>query len=95
MQKNHLIFELIKVIRRDPSVQDLQKQDPKTEIYTHKLTRNDLEQLNQEYPLFLSAKWDEIYSINVISSKMSENSRYKKIRFYIAPTGDILKKIES
>ena len=95
METNQVILNLIKIVRRDPSVRDLQKLDPKTEIYVQKLEKSHLMQLNQDYPNFIPTGLTNIFSINVISSKMVQNIGYKKIRFYINPNGKILKRIES
>lgn len=95
MEKNQVLSNLIKIVRQDPSVSYLQKLDPRTEIYVHALDETDLIHLNQEYPNFLPSGITTIFSVNVISSTMMGNNGYKKFRFYIDPTGTILKRIES
>ncbi|UYP45172.1 hypothetical protein NEF87_001457 [Candidatus Lokiarchaeum ossiferum] len=95
MEKNQVLLNLIKIVREDPSVSYLQELDPRTEIYVHEMNKTDLIYLNQEYPNFLPAENSTIFSINVISSKMMEGSGYKKFRFYLDPSGKILKRIES
>ena len=87
--------EIILLVRKDHSVQLLQSTDPKTEIYIHRLFPEQIIQLNQEYPNFLPTDTPFIYSVNVISSQILSNLGYKKIRFYISPKGQVVRRIET
>ena len=87
--------QIISIVREQDSVQKLFDIDTNTEIYSNQLNKNAIEQLNSEYPDFFSIDEQNIYSINVISSVMMEKGSYKKIRFYINPSGEIIKKFES
>lgn len=88
-------LDLIRLVRKDPSVIELYSMDPKTEIYIKKLGTEALDLLQKEFPNFLPSNLQSVFSINVISSKMISSSGYKKIRFYISVTGKLLKRIES
>ena len=88
-------LDLIRIVRKDQSVMDLYSVDPKTEIYIKKLGTEALDLLQKEFPNFLPPNLQSAFSINVISSKMISSSGYKKIRFYISVTGELLKRIES
>ena len=88
-------LDLIKIVRKDPSVIKLYSLDPKTEIYIKKLDQVGTLLIEKEFPNFLPSNLQSVYSINVISSKMMSSSGYKKIRFYISVKGEILKRIES
>ena len=88
-------LDLIKIVRKDPSVIKLYSLDPKTEIYIKKLDQLGTLLIEEEFPNFLPPNLQSVYSINVISSKMMSSSGYKKIRFYISVKGEILKRIES
>lgn len=87
--------EIIRLVRKDPNVQLLQTADPKTEIYVHRLFSKQIIQINQEYPNFLPSDTPYVYSVNVISSEIKSKSGYKKIRFYISPKGQIVRRIET
>ena len=88
-------LDLIRLVRKDPSVIDLFSMDPKPEIYIKKLGMEAIDLLQKEFPNFLPPNLENVFSINIISSKMITSSGYKKIRFYISVTGEILKRIES
>ena len=88
-------LDLIKIVRKDPSVIKLYSLDPKTEIYIKKLGEMGIKNIHEEFPNFLSSNLQWVYSINIISSRMMSSSGYKKIRFYISVKGEILKRIES
>ncbi|QEE17850.2 hypothetical protein DSAG12_03688 [Promethearchaeum syntrophicum] len=88
-------LDLIRLVRKDPSVIELYSMDPKTEIYIKKLGTEALDLLQKEFPNFLPSNLQSVFNINVISSKMISSSGYKKIRFYISVTGKLLKRIES
>ena len=88
-------LDLIKIVRKDPSVIKLYSLDPKTEIYIKKLGEMGIKTIHEEFPNFLSSNLQWVYSINIISSRMMSSSGYKKIRFYISVKGEILKRIES
>ncbi len=88
-------LNLIRIVRKDPSVIKLYSMDPKTEIYIKKLGMEGLNLIKKEFPNFLPSNLQSVYSINIISSKMMSSSGYKKIRFYISVEGKILKRIES
>ena len=88
-------LDLIRIVRKDPSVIKLYSKDPKTEIYIKKLGEEAIRAMEKEFPNFLPSNLQYIYSVNVISSEMMSSSGYKKIRFYISVKGEILKKIES
>ncbi len=88
-------LDLIRIVRKDPSVIELYSMDPKTEIYIKKLDTKATDLLQKEFPNFLPPNLQSAFSINIISSKMLSSSGYKKIRFYISVTGEILKRIES
>ena len=88
-------LDLIRIVRKDPSVIKLYSKDPQTEIYIKKLGLEAIHLIQKEFPNFLPSNLQYVYSINVISSSMMSSSGYKKIRFYISVKGEILKKIES
>ena len=88
-------LDLIRIVRKDPSVIKLYSKDPQTEIYIKKLGLEAIQLIQKEFPDFLPLNLQNIYSINVISSCMMSSSGYKKIRFYISVKGEILKRIES
>ena len=88
-------LDLIKIVRKDPSVIKLYSIDPKTEIFIKKLGLEAIQLIQKEFPNFLPSNLQYVYSINVISSSMISSSGYKKIRFYISVKGEILKRIES
>ena len=88
-------LDLIRIVRKDPSVKKVFSVDPKTEIYIKKLGELGLEAMEKEFPDFLPPNLQNVYSINIISSTMMSSSGYKKIRFYISVKGEILKRIES
>ncbi len=88
-------LDLIRIVRKDPSVIKLYSMDPKTEIYIKKLGLEGLDLIKKEFPNFLPTNLLSVYSINIISSRMMSSSGYKKIRFYISLKGEILKRIES
>ncbi|MHA2019744.1 MAG: hypothetical protein ACTSXY_15890 [Promethearchaeota archaeon] len=88
-------LDLIKIVRKDPSVVKLFSMDPKTEIYIRKLGLEAINLFRKEFPDFLPLNIESVYSVNVISSKMMSSSGYKKIRFYISLKGKILKRIEN
>lgn len=88
-------LDLIKIVRKDPSVVKLYSMDSNTEIYIKKLSLEAIQLIKKEFPNFLPSNLQSVYSINIISSKMMSSSGYKKIRFYISIEGEILKRIES
>ena len=88
-------LDLIRIVRKDPSVVILYSKDPQTEIYIKKLGLKAIQLIQKEFPDFLPPNLQNVYSINVISSIMMSSSGYKKIRFYISVKGEILKRIES
>ena len=88
-------LDLIRIVRKDPSVIKIYSSDPKTEIYIKKLGGEAINEIEKEFPNFLPSNLQNVYSINIISSSMVSSSGYKKIRFYISVKGEILKKIES
>jgi hypothetical protein len=87
--------QLMKIVRNDPSVERLFSLDSGTDIIINRLDSVAINQMLQEFPGFLTPNSDYIYSINVVSSRMLDNKGYKKIRFYLSPMGEILKKLES
>jgi len=88
-------LDLIRIVRKDPSVIKIYSLDPKTEIYIKKLEEEAIREIEKDFPNFLPSNLQNVYSINVISSIMISSSGYKKIRFYISVKGEILKRIES
>ena len=88
-------LDLIRMVRKDPSVIKLYSMDLKTEIYIKKLGSDAIQLIEKEFPNFLPSNLQYVYSINVVSSCMMSSSGYKKIRFYISTKGEILKRIES
>ena len=88
-------LDLIRIVRKDPSVIKLYSMDPKTEIYIRKLGKEAINNFEKEFPNFLPSNLQYVYTINVISSYMISSSGYKKIRFYFSVKGEILKRIES
>ena len=87
--------ELIRKIRQDSSVIQLQKLDPSSEIYITRLDELKIKQIELEYPGFFSTQHQEIFSVNIISSKMWKGLGYKKIRLYYTSFGELLKKFET
>ena len=90
-------FDLLVRIRQDASVNQLIAEDSDTEIYIQHMDTQDIAQIRQEYPKLLPSGENlmELVSVNVISSKMKGNLGYKKIRLYMTPTGEIIKKFET
>lgn len=95
MKKKISELGLIQIVREDTSVRRLFSADPKTEIYINELDLIAIQLIQKEFPTFLSTDLTSLFSVNVISSRMMSSSGYKKIRFYISPIGEIIKKIES
>ncbi len=88
-------LDLIKIVRKDPSVVKLYSMDSNTEIYIKKLSLEAIQLIEKEFPNFLPSNLQSAFSVNVSSSHMMSSSGYKKIRFYISVKGEILKRIEN
>jgi len=88
-------LDLIKIVRKDPSVVKLYSMDSNTEIYIKKLSLEAIQLIEKEFPNFLPVNLQSAFSVNVSSSHMMSSSGYKKIRFYISVKGEILKRIEN
>lgn len=89
------ILDAIKIARSDSMVIALLNQDSQAEIYHHLLQKPEIEALNAEFPNLLPTKNDFVFSINVISSKLSNQHSYKKIRLYIDAEGRIINRFEN
>jgi hypothetical protein len=86
---------IMQVVRSDPSVIAIQRIDSQTEIYIRELNVKQIRQINQDYPGLFPPEKSVIYVVNVISSIMEQGIGYKKIRFYLSATIQIIKKFES
>lgn len=89
------IKDAILIVRKDPGVELVLKTDPKTEIYVQAVDEKANLYLQKEIPDLLTKESICAYSINVVSSKVFSNQGYKKIRFYLSPEGQILRRLET
>ena len=92
---DNLKIDLVLFTRRDESVENTFAKDPQAEIYIQKLDFQAIQLLNQEYPTYLPDDLDEIYCVNVTSSKMFGKQGYRKIRLYMLRNGSIIKRLET
>ncbi len=86
---------LLKSIRKDPSVYNLITSDKDSEIFINKLSFEAIKQLNEEFPKIFQFSEEILYSITIISSKMTQVGKYMKIRIYTDSDGKFLKKMQT
>jgi hypothetical protein len=91
----NLKIDLILFARRDESVEKAFAKDPRAEIYIQKIDFQAIQLLNQEYPNYLTGDLDEVFCVNITSSKMVGKQGYRKIRLYMKRNGDIIKRLET
>ncbi len=88
-------MEILKFVREIDEVEVIFSQDPDTKILINTFNDQDLIQLQKDYPDLLPNQNAPIYSVNVITSKMLTKSGYRKIRYYIDGSGQIIREFST